>query len=180
MEETVSDEVKDKAGFIFEHENSFWVFLYIKLNQDQLKMALPISYKYNINKCYLSCVIDSKCRDYLAQQSQTEIETFLGEHRVININHDYEKIKSMFPNITYELVNSYKKFVDKQLNGKEMKDFLSSTGTVEISLKEIIFNILKIYLFKTPGGLVILFYMCKHLFNRKNLINCFFKNHNQT
>ena len=46
--------IKDKDAFIFEENDSIFLFIYMKLNEAQLQKALPISYIENSDKCYLS------------------------------------------------------------------------------------------------------------------------------
>ena len=109
--------MKDKDAFVFEDENSILLLLYMKLEPYQLQKALPISYMDDKDKCYLSCILDSDGRDYIGQQSLKDIEkVILNVNKCMNINHDYETIKTVFPNITYELLDKYKHFVEKQMN----------------------------------------------------------------
>ena len=109
--------IKDKDAFIFEENDSLFLFIYMKLNETQLQNALPISYIENSDKCYLSCLFDTDGRDYIGQISFQDIMNVIeSEAKCMNINNDYTAMKNCFPDLTYTLYKRYVASAHKQLN----------------------------------------------------------------
>lgn len=111
--------IQNKDAYVFENDREILLFLYMKLEPRDLQNALPISYVHDKDMCYLTCILDSDGRDYIGQKSLKDIQKMIqNDNEFMNINHDYETIKSSFPTITYELLDKYKCFADKHFVDK--------------------------------------------------------------
>ena len=97
----------------------------MKLEDKELQNALPISYKpdnyFGNKRNYLICIIDTEGRDYLGQASIYDINDAIEKEngkKIVNINHAFDTIKLIIPNISYSLFNYYKSFSQKYLYNK--------------------------------------------------------------
>jgi len=115
-----------RGAFIYldESENVI-LFIYKKMDPDELKLSLPISFKENNVNCYITLFIDENGRDYIGQSSMTDINNIIFELNnsektqlsdILDMN--YSEIKEKIPNLTLEEYNYKLQFSIEQLNIK--------------------------------------------------------------
>ena len=102
----------EKGAYLFNKDNPH-LFLYMKLSKELLKIALPISYKEDRDKNYLTVIFEPNGVDYLAQSSLTDINNFHSKEEIFDIlNKDKEECDM---NINTEKFNEWKEFSFQQL-----------------------------------------------------------------
>lgn len=107
----------DKDVFIYYDSNyqDFILFLFIKLNQDQLKKALPISYTENPDMEYLTAAFVNGS-DYLAQNNYCNISKFIKHNNMISIfTNNYDFVSKIYPNLDEKTYHNYLSFSNEQL-----------------------------------------------------------------
>ena len=103
-------------GYVFFTDNKIYDFLYLKLSQEKLQKALPISYDKNINKSYLTVIFDNNGRDYLCQSSFKDIQESVDKMNMISlIDNDYRYVKTYIPNLSLTEYDIKKIFYKTQL-----------------------------------------------------------------
>jgi hypothetical protein len=124
MEELI--EINENNGaYIFKNRDNIKntddldLLLYMKLTDEELKRALPISYNPNlINSNYLAAIFHNGY-DHLAQYSFETIKRIISEENMKSIiDNDYITIQSYFNKLSYETYIHYKEFANKQLTHK--------------------------------------------------------------
>ena len=126
MKVKIRKKLKDKRdAFIYlDDSDNILLFLYKKMQYNELKRALPISFKEGQpHKCYVTLFIDENHRDYLSQNSKEEIEKLIqelnyhdGKKRLFNIlDYDYNKINVDIPDLNIQAYSNMKKFAKEQL-----------------------------------------------------------------
>lgn len=107
----------DKGAYIYYNSiyNCNSLFLYIKLTKEELKNALPISYKEDSNNEYLG-VIFINGRDYLGQNNYENISQFIENNKMIDIfSTCYTDCSYILKNLTEEEYNDFLNFSKNQL-----------------------------------------------------------------
>ena len=105
-------------GLIFlDKNNNICDLIYLKLDSDNMKKALPISYNDDMNKDYLLAIFDSTGKDYLGQHDFTTIDKYINKvHAISLINNDYKNIKDKFPLLDESIYNSKRLFFESQFH----------------------------------------------------------------
>ena len=103
-------------GLIFlDENNNICDLIYMKLDKDNMKKALPISYNNDVNKNYLLVIFDSTGRDYLGQHDFASIKNYIDKVQAISLIHnDYKNIKKRFPLLDDSIYNTKKTFFKSQ------------------------------------------------------------------
>ena len=100
----------DLGAYIFKNDSTSLIdlFLYIKLSPAKLSHALPFSYDPNKkNSDYLVCIFEEG-RDYLSQNTKTEIDNIIQEYSMINLlDNSYETLNKIYPDLSYDLYKHY-------------------------------------------------------------------------
>jgi len=120
--------MKSRDAYLFMNDQKeTLVFVYIKMTKEQLQQSLKDTYiDYNNNdevhkkKNYLCVFIDKNDCDYLAQNSQENIEKVIIDAKMVNLfTNSYNEIKNTFLDYTEEQFESNKKFVLEQFDSIE-------------------------------------------------------------
>ena len=105
---------KDALIFYDSKYQNFILYLYIKLNKNQLKKALPISYLENSYLGYLTAIFVNGS-DYLSQDNYYNISEYIKHNNMISIfKNNYNFIKQIYPNFDKKTYNTYLYFSKEQ------------------------------------------------------------------
>jgi hypothetical protein len=106
-----------QGAYIFEDsDNDINLFLYIKLEPEDLKNALPLSYNANLKDCNYLVVIIKNMTDHLGQNSFQVIKELIRKKNMQNIlEEDYNLLHEKINNLTYEQYENYLGFAKQQL-----------------------------------------------------------------
>lgn len=98
---------KEKGAYIFQDkEKRVFNFLYFKLDQEEMRKALPITYDNDENRNYLLVTFDPDGRDYLGQQSWERVQEIISNNDMINlISTQWEELPEEFKIEKQEYLN---------------------------------------------------------------------------
>jgi hypothetical protein len=108
----------DKGAYLYMDKNSEkYLYIFMKMSQEELKEALPISYDDVVMKdCTHLVVTFHEGSDYLGAASADDITLVIIQYNMINIlENNYEKVKERFPSFTEEYYNDRVSFSKNQL-----------------------------------------------------------------
>ena len=113
-----------KGAYLFSTNNyNIFLFIYMKLNKINLKKALSINYKDDINLNYICVYFDFEGRKFLEQSSLNNIKENIKINNMKNImNHSYEELKKFFSNLTIEKYEGDKIFCKQQFNNIHIEE----------------------------------------------------------
>ena len=109
---------KNKGAYIYydNTDKTNILFLYMKLSQDELERALPLSYVESDDNTYL-CVSFVNGKDYLGQSNYKDISQNIATLNMVNIlTNDYNTVNETLQNLDISEFNSFVSFSKKQLN----------------------------------------------------------------
>ena len=107
----------NQGAYIFkDSDNDINLFIYIKLESDDLKELLPLSYNSSLIECHYLVIIIKNKKDHLGQNSFKSIKELIRKKNMLNIleknyNFLYEKMNTL----TREQYDNYFGFAKEQL-----------------------------------------------------------------
>jgi hypothetical protein len=106
-----------QGAYIFQDfDNKINLFIYIKLDEKELKEALPLSYNANLKDSNYLIVIIKNERDHLGQNSFESIQNLIKNKNMYNIlEKNYEQLSKNIGALTQEQYDNYLGFAKRQL-----------------------------------------------------------------
>ena len=102
----------DKGQFVYRDtfDNELCLFIFIKLNHEEMKIALPNSHDIESGDYFVAIIRAGT--DYLGQSFYSGIEKIMQEQTMFDLELDYESIN--IDNFSKNEYNKYKEFSNKK------------------------------------------------------------------
>jgi hypothetical protein len=106
-----------KDAYIYkDNKDKFWLFIYIKSKNKNVRDNLDLSHEKYIQNIYLYSYFDEEFNDYVGQMNKIEIINTIKKLNCISLlKNDFRTIYNTFKINRYKYANIMK-FIKKQLN----------------------------------------------------------------
>lgn len=107
----------NQGAYIFkDSDNDINLFIYIKLESEDLKELLPLTYDQNLIDSNYFIVIIKNNKDHIGQNSLKSIKNLIINKNMLNIfDKDFNLLSKELEDLTYEQYTNYLGFAKEQL-----------------------------------------------------------------
>ena len=113
---TFAPDITEKGAFIFgDNVDTIHMCIYVRLTPQEMRRALPISYKKDDSDNFLLAIFDPLGRDFLSQVNYFDIIDSINYHKMTNLlTTDFTTLQKKY-GISRESYENYYDFARQQL-----------------------------------------------------------------